>query len=82
MCVYFHLWGKYVKGENMELDYYLFKNKITQVTLARALGLDRARVSMYVNKKVNPSLLTAVLIEEWTGGQVTCKELLRLKDRL
>lgn len=66
----------------MELDYYLFKHKKTQRQLARELNIPPARVSMYVNKKVNPNLLTAVRISDWTGGKVTCKELLRLEDRL
>lgn len=66
----------------MELDYYLFKYKKTQSQLARDLNIPPGRVSMYVNKKINPSLLNAIRISEWTEGKVTCKELLRLEDRL
>lgn len=66
----------------MELDYYLFKHKRTQSQLAQDLKMSPARISLFVNKKVNPSLLTAIRIVDWTEGKVTFKELLKLSDRL
>ncbi len=66
----------------MELDYYLFKHKISQRDFAVKAKVDPRRLCLYVHKKANPSLLTAVRISKATDGKVTPEELIRLEDRL
>ena len=66
----------------MELDFYLFINKISQVDFARKVGISDVQLSQYVKKRKNPRLPLAVRINELTDGKVTCKELIRMQDRL
>lgn len=65
----------------MELDYWLFKNKVKHKEFAKKVGIMPHRLSLIVNKKATPSLLTAIAIHEHTNGQVSYKEMVKLEDR-
>lgn len=60
----------------MELWIWLRKNKMTQKKLAEVLGISQAAVTNLVNGKNSPTLLTAMIIEEFTDNQVTWQELI------
>lgn len=60
----------------MELWIWLRKNKMTQKNLAEVLGISQAAVTNLVNGKNSPTLLTAMIIEEFTDNQVTWQELI------
>ncbi len=66
----------------MELDYFLFKNKIKHKDFAKKIGVQPHHLSALVHKKVNPNLITAIKIHDCSDGQVSYKEMVRLKDRL
>lgn len=64
----------------MELHQYLFKNKTTQLEMAKKLGIQPYALSKYVNKKTSPSLWVASLIVKFTKGKVSFEELISTKD--
>ena len=64
----------------MQLDEYLWKNKIKQKDFAPLIGLAPHSLSMIVQKKVSPKLYVAINIISKTEGKVTYAELLREKD--
>ena len=66
----------------MELDYYLFKNKIKHKDFAKKIGIQPHHLSALVHKKVNPNLITAIKIYDASHGQISYKEMVRLQDRL
>lgn len=66
----------------MELDYYLFKNKIKHKDFAQIIGIMPHRLSVLIHKKASPNLVTAIKIHEATQGKVSYKEMVRLEDRL
>ncbi len=66
----------------MELDYYLWRNKISQNAFAKKLHISLSTLSQVVCRKNSPSLLTAVKIVKATNGVVTYEDLLRTRDRL
>ena len=68
-------------GLNMELDYYLWKNKICQSTFSKQIDIAQHTLNKIVNKKSNPTLLTALKIHFETKGYVSLFELLRPEDR-
>lgn len=66
----------------MELDYYLYKNKIKHKDFAKKIGLVPHRLSVIVHKRASPNLVTAIKIHEASEGKVSYKELVRMQDRL
>lgn len=64
----------------MELDEYLWRNKIKQWKFAQKLGILPHSLSRIVQKKVTPKLYVAVKIVEATDGEVSYRELLRPED--
>lgn len=64
----------------MDLDEYLWRNRIKQWKFAQKLGIMPHSLSRIVQKKVSPKLYVAVKIVEATDGQVTYRELLRPED--
>lgn len=65
----------------MELDYYLFKHKIQHKTFAEKVGIQTRTLSLIVNHKTSPSLITALKIYFATDGKVSIFELLKQEDR-
>lgn len=65
----------------MELDYYLWKNKIKNKDFAKRCGIAPPTLSVIVHKKRSPLLLTAIKINAETKGQVSLYELLTEEDR-
>lgn len=65
----------------MELDYYLWKNKIVHRDFAKKCGLAPHTISSIVNKKRSPHLLTALKIHFETNGIVSLYELLIPEER-
>ena len=70
------------KGSDVDLELYLFKNKIQRKVFAKSVGISESHMSSLVHKKVNPNILTAIKIIDCSEKQVTLKELVRMKDRL
>ena len=66
----------------MELDYYLFKNKMTRKKFAEGIGIRPNHLSNIVNRKRTPSLPIAVRIHEATKQEVSFKEMIRDQDRV
>lgn len=66
----------------MDLSYYLWKNKISQVKFSKQIGLSKTNLSGLVTKKNSPSLVTAIKIHRETDGQVSYSEMLRPLDAL
>ena len=65
----------------MELDYYLWKNKIVHRDFAKKCGLAPHTISSIVNKKRSPHLLTALKIHFEANGIVSLYELLIPEER-
>lgn len=66
----------------MELDEYLWRNKIKQWKFAEKIGIMPHSLSRIVQKKVTPKLYVAIKIVEASEGQVTYRDLLRPEDEL
>jgi len=60
----------------MELDEWLFRNKMTITSLAKSLDINRVHLNAIVNKKLIAGKRLAKDIEIATHGQVTMAELL------
>ena len=65
----------------MDLDEYLWRNKMKQWKFAQKLGIMPHSLSRIVQRKVSPKLYVAIKIVEATEGQVTYRELLRPEDQ-
>lgn len=61
----------------MDLDEYLWRNKIKQKDFACKVGIQSHSLSNIVKKKVNPSLYVAMKIVQLTEGQVDYIDLLK-----
>jgi len=66
----------------MDLDYYLWKNKIKFKDFARKLGIDPSHVSKLVQKKTTPSLIVAMKIHEESKGKIPFEEMISFSDKL
>lgn len=62
----------------MELDEYLFRNRLTVTDMARDLNYARSTLSSVKSKTVKPGKKLAKLIEDYTNGEVSMKELLEI----
>lgn len=71
-----HMHQMQIRG--MTLDDYLTKNGITTNKAAVALGKDASLLSRYRNRKVTPSPPMIAKIVEWSGENITPRELLAL----
>jgi transcriptional regulator with XRE-family HTH domain len=65
-----------MQSEGMTLDDYLSKNGISTNKAAIALGKDASLLSRYRNRKVTPSPPMIAKIVEWSGGNITPRDLL------
>jgi DNA-binding XRE family transcriptional regulator len=65
----------------LELDYYLWKNKILHKDFAKEVGIATHTLSVLVNKKSSPTLFTALKIYFATDRAVSLFELLKPEDR-
>lgn len=65
----------------MELDEWLWKNRIKRIRMARDLGLHTNTIFTAARRIRTPSLFTALAIEKYTDGQVQLTELLSHKDQ-
>ena len=65
----------------MELDEWLFKNKMTQKDFANALEIDREHLGRIANKRLKPGKRLARDIVLATKGQVTEKELMNIDSK-
>ncbi len=66
----------------MELDYYLWKHKITREKFAEDADITPSHLSTLIHKKRSPSLMTAIRIHRASHGKVSYEEMLRMQDRL
>ncbi len=64
----------------MNLDEYLWRNKITKQDFANQIGISRGHIHQLINGTRSPSAKLAKKIEEATGGEVTKEELLFPED--
>lgn len=64
----------------MDLDEYLWRNKITRKDFAKKIGMTPHSLSSIVAGKVSAKLYTAINIVEATKGEVSYKDLLRKED--
>ncbi|NGX36899.1 MAG: hypothetical protein K1000chlam2_00044 [Chlamydiae bacterium] len=61
----------------MELDEYLWRNKISRTKFAEQLNVLPNQVCQYANKRKTPNLLYANKIHHATNGLVTFHEMLK-----
>lgn len=66
----------------MDLDFYLWKNKIKQKDFAKRLGITAANLSLLQSRAVSPSTVAALIIHLETDGEVSFVDLLKDKDRI
>jgi DNA-binding transcriptional regulator YdaS (Cro superfamily) len=59
----------------MELDEYLFRNKITKTSFADKIGVHRNYLHQILRKERAPSPQLAIKIEKETNGAVTKEQL-------
>lgn len=64
----------------MELDYYLFKNKIKHKDFAEEIEVAPSTVTALAEKRFNPKLVIAMRIMLATKGKVMPIDLLKEKD--
>lgn len=69
------------KRQSMELDYYLWKNKISHKKFAKQIEITPPTLSIIVTKKRSPLLMNAVKIHCLTKGSVSLFNLLTLEDQ-
>lgn len=67
----------FLKGVNMNLREYLFRNEMTKTEFAKRIGTHRNTLYLIIKGKVNPSLPMAKKIEEVTNGEVQMEDLLK-----
>lgn len=65
----------------MELDEYLWRNKISKKYFAEKVRLAPHTLSNIVFKKVTPNLISALNIVKASEGQVTFEELVKDSDK-
>ncbi len=63
----------------MDLDTYLWKNRIEIKDFAAKVGCHNSYISMIANNKRSPSIKLAKKIEEATNGQVKAKKMIKTK---
>ncbi len=69
--------------EKETLDYFLWKNRksMSRRAFAKQLGISPMALSAYINGKYSPSLVAAMKIHIFSGGQVSLLSLLSESDR-
>lgn len=65
----------------MDLDEFLWRQKISQKDFAAKIYQTECQVSSYVNRRRTPSLRIAIKIYEATKGIVDYKEMLNKKEQ-
>ena len=65
----------------MDLDEYLFRNRISQTDFAKELGVTRNHFGEIVRGRRTPSVKLAKKIEKLTKGEVSKEEALFPKGR-
>lgn len=63
----------------MDLDEYLWRNKITLDKCKQEVGLSQAALCSLKRRKTSPSLLSALKLFEFSKGKITLEELLTHK---
>ena len=64
----------------MELYEWLWRGRMRGSLLAQRLGIHYQTIARLVNRVHTPTLITAIAINEVTGGQVGYKDLLTAED--
>lgn len=64
----------------MDLNEYLWKNRVTQKTFSKTSGLSPRTINFLVHKTFSPSLVSALNVYEATGGDVTFFDMLKDSD--
>ncbi len=64
----------------MDLETYLWKNRITQKDFAKKSGVKRTTIGAYISKYRRPSGTAACKIYEATDGEVSYEELFFTAD--
>lgn len=64
----------------MDLDEYLWRNKISRTDFAVQIKISRSHLQQILSRKRNPSVKLAKKIEEITDGKVTKEEVLFPED--
>jgi plasmid maintenance system antidote protein VapI len=65
--------------QNMELQIYLLKNKITKTECAKTLGISRNQLYLILNGKSGCTRKMAMRIQEFTKGQTSAWEMMGLE---
>ncbi len=65
----------------MDIDEYLWRNKITRKNFAERVGMAAQTMSLLASKKITPSLPNAVNIVKASGGMITYHEMIKEADR-
>lgn len=65
----------------MELNEWMWRNKVTKRAFAKALGIHHQTAFIIASRKHTPSLFTALAAQKYTKGEVSLFELLSDKDR-
>ena len=65
----------------MDLDEYLWRNKITQKRFAEIIGMNHNTLCGLIHKKITPTLINALNIVKVTNGDVDIETLVKLKDK-
>lgn len=66
----------------MDLNKYLFINELTSDQLASESGFAVGTISRIRNRAATPNLMTAMMINLVTEGQVTFEDMMSLEDLL
>ena len=61
----------------MKFREWLWKERLSVTRLALKIGVSRQQLNRVKLGQAEPSLKTAFLIEDYTNGQVTARELVR-----
>lgn len=64
----------------MDLDFWMFKNKVSRLEMARQLNINPGTLIALVKKRRTPTLFTCLAVEKYTRGEVTLVDLLSPKD--
>jgi len=65
----------------MDIDEYLWRNKISQKKFSKKAGIAAHTLSILVHRHVSPKLVTAIKIIEASDNIITIEDLLRNSDR-
>jgi len=69
-----------METEKIDLDYYLWRNKILVKDFAKRINVSSSQLSIIRHRKMTPNLRLAMKIHKESNEQIAFSEMIALKD--